>query len=211
MEMKNLSKIINGAFSFGMIQNYDEIHGAVEFILKENISNFLEIGTNQGGTFYAWTCASNPGVRISIDIPHGPFGTRNYNENARNNVLSGYPGECLFISGSSHDKGNRALARKFLNKRKLDFLFIDGDHTELGVTKDLMLYKELVRHNGWIGFHDIKPTEYHHSNNCFVDVLWSKLEGNKVEFVDKSSQFGGIGFIQYNEDIKHNGKSIYEQ
>lgn len=207
--MKDLDKIIDGAFYFGMIQNRKEIHGAVGFILEQKISNFLEIGTNQGGTFYAWTCASDPGVRISIDIPHGPFGTHNYNEKARNAVLSGYPGECLFISGSSHDKGNRALARRFLNHRKLDFLFIDGDHTELGVTKDLMLYKELVRPNGWIGFHDIKPSEYHHSNKCFVDILWSKLEGNKVEFVDDSSDFGGIGFVQYNEDIRHEGTDIY--
>lgn len=207
--MRDVKKIIDGAFSFGMIQNYKEIYEAVDFIVKQNISNFLEIGTNQGGTFYAWTCASEtPGVRVSIDIPHGKFGTQNYNERARNNVLSGYPGECLFISGSSHDKGNLKMAEKFINGRKLDFLFIDGDHTEEGVTKDLKLYKHLVKENGWIGFHDIKPSDYHHSNECFVDVLWSKLSGNKVEFIDDSSPFGGIGFIQFNDDIRYNEKKF---
>lgn len=207
--MRDVKKIIDGAFSFGMIQNYKEIYEAVDFIVKQNITNFLEIGTNQGGTFYAWTCAcETPGVRVSIDIPHGKFGTQNYNERARNNVLSGYPGDCLFISGSSHDKGNLRMAERFLNGRELDFLFIDGDHTEQGVTKDLKLYKHLVKKNGWIGFHDIKPSDYHHSNECFVDVLWSKLSGNKVEFVDDSSPFGGIGFIQFNDDIRYNEKEL---
>jgi hypothetical protein len=63
--MRDVKKIIDGAFSFGMIQNYKEIYEAVDFIVKQNISNFLEIGTNQGGTFYAWTCAcETPGVRV---------------------------------------------------------------------------------------------------------------------------------------------------
>ena len=139
--MKNPSKIVEGTFAFGTIQNYDEIYQAVDFIIKQDISNFLEIGTNQGGTFYAWICASNPGIRISIDIPHGEFGTDNFDEQKRNSILSGYPGECYFISGNSQDPLNLVKVEQYLKDKKLDFLFIDGDHTEEGVTRDFFLYK----------------------------------------------------------------------
>ena len=204
--MKNTSKIVDGAFAFGTIQNYKEIYQAVDFIINQNISSFLEIGTNQGGTFYAWTCASNPGVRISVDLPHGEFGTNNFDEKKRNSILSGYPGECYFISGSSQDKSNLMKVEEYLAGRTLDFLFIDGDHTEEGVTKDFLMYKHLVKKDGWIGFHDIKDSQFHHSHNCFVDKLWKKLSGDKLEYIDNSNGFGGIGFIQNNDNLKYTGE-----
>ncbi len=204
--MKNTSKIVDGAFAFGTIQNYKEIYQAVDFIINQNIASFLEIGTNQGGTVYAWTCASNPGVRISVDLPHGEFGTNNFDEKKRNSILSGYPGECYFISGSSQDKSNLMKVEEYLAGRTLDFLFIDGDHTEKGVTKDFLMYKHLVKKDGWIGFHDIKDSQFHHSHNCFVDKLWKKLSGDKLEYIDNSNGFGGIGFIQNNDNLKYTGE-----
>ena len=56
--VKKIDKIVDGAFAFGTIQNYTEIYNAVKFIIDRNITNFLEIGTNEGGTFYCWTCCS---------------------------------------------------------------------------------------------------------------------------------------------------------
>jgi hypothetical protein len=60
------------------------------------------------------------------------------------------------------------------------------------------MYMDLVKPGGWIGFHDIKDTEFHRGANCRVDQLWNELTGNKVEFVDHTSVSGGIGFIQKN-------------
>jgi hypothetical protein len=83
-----------------------------------------------------------------------------------------------------------------IGEELLDFLFIDGDHTYEGVKDDYEMYKHLVRPGGWIGFHDIKNTEFHTNANCRVDLLWSELEGEKIEFLDNSSEYGGIGFIR---------------
>jgi hypothetical protein len=58
------------------------------------------------------------------------------------------------------------------------------------------MYKEFVKLGGWIGFHDTKDTEYHKLANCGVDRLWSELKGNKLDFIEPISNFGGIGFIQ---------------
>ena len=205
--VKKVDKIVDGAFAFGTIQNYTEIYKSVEFIIDRNITNFLEIGTNQGGTFYCWICCSNPGIRISIDIPHAEFGTSDFDESKRNKILSGYPGDCHFISGNSHDLSSLLKTEDILNGETLDFIFIDGDHTEEGVTKDFLMYKHLVKENGWIGFHDIKKTDFHNTNNCFVDRLWSKLSGDKIEFIDNSTGFGGIGFIQNNKNLTYSNES----
>ena len=50
----------------------------------------------------------------------------------------------------------------------------------------------------------MKDSNFHSANNCFVSKLWNKLEGDKVEFIDNSTEFGGIGFIQYNDNISYN-------
>ena len=43
----------------------------------------------------------------------------------------------------------------FKQCRKIDFLFIDGDHSYKGVTTDFRLYSPLVKDYGNIAFHDI--------------------------------------------------------
>ena len=42
-----------------------------------------------------------------------------------------------------------------MNGNKLDFLFIDGDHSYNGVKLDFEMYAPMVRENGLIAFHDI--------------------------------------------------------
>jgi predicted O-methyltransferase YrrM len=49
------------------------------------------------------------------------------------------------------------MVKKILEGRKLDFLFIDGDHTYEGVKGDFKMYFPLVRKDGIIAFHDIMP------------------------------------------------------
>jgi hypothetical protein len=68
------------------------------------------------------------------------------------------------------------------------------------------MYKGLVKDSGWIGFHDIKNSYFHHNNNCFVDKLWERLSGDKFEFIDNSNGFGGIGLIKNNSNLEYNDK-----
>lgn len=48
---------------------------------------------------------------------------------------------------------------------KIDFLFIDGDHTHEGVKKDFDLYSKLLSENGLIIIHD---TDENYENNLIV-------------------------------------------
>jgi autotransporter strand-loop-strand O-heptosyltransferase len=193
-----VNKALDESYELGMVQNRKEIFEAAQHFKLQNVKNFLEIGTDQGGTFAIWSKLSKnkDGIRISVDLPHGPYGVNTYNVSERDNYLKRLGTNVTTIHGSSHNEEIKNKVNEILNGELLDFLFIDGDHTYNGVKLDYLMYKEFVKPGGWIGFHDIKDTEFHKNANCGVDILWKELIGEKVEFVDNSSDFGGIGFVK---------------
>ena len=194
---KSVDIIIDESYALGMIQNRSEIVGAAEFFKQLGVKKFMEIGTDQGGTFAIWSKLSvADDKRISVDMPHGNYGVDHYDVNKRDEFLRSLGSDVTMIHGDSHSEGIKNRVGEMLNEGELDFLFIDGDHSYEGVKKDYEDYNKYVKPGGWIGFHDIKDTEYHRSANCRVDILWNELRGEKVEFLDNSSNFGGIGFIK---------------
>jgi len=52
------------------------------------------------------------------------------------------------------------MVRGILGSRKLDFLFIDGDHSYEGVRRDFEMYSPLVREGGIICMQCIKQQSY---------------------------------------------------
>src|SRR5437016_2967510 len=59
------------------------------------------------------------------------------------------------ISADSQDTRTVNRVRRLLAGRELDLLFIDGDHTYAGVSRDFAMYSGLVARGGLIVFHDI--------------------------------------------------------
>lgn len=88
---------------------------------------------------------------------------------------------------------------KKINNRKIDFLFIDGDHTYKGVKKDFEMYKSFVSEDGIIALHDIAlhPPE----TNCKVHEFWNEIKNNYnyQEIVENKNQgWAGIGIVWKN-------------
>lgn len=193
---KSLEIVVQESYDLGMVQNHKEIIKASEFFKSLEVKNFMEIGTDQGGTFAIWSKLSQDGIRISLDLPHGQFGRSDYNVDRRDLYLKSLGNNVTLIHGDSHDESIPEKIKYILSGELLDFLFIDGDHTYEGVKKDYDMYSRFVKSGGWIGFHDIKNTEFHRNANCRVDILWNELEGEKIEFIDSNSDYGGIGFIK---------------
>ena len=129
-------------------------------------------------------------------MPHGNYGVSHYDVNKRDEYLRSLGNNVIMIHGDSHSEEIKKRISYIIEEGELDFLFIDGDHTYEGVKKDYEDYKKYVRPGGWIGFHDTKDTDFHRNANCRVDLLWNELQGEKVEFIDNTSDFGGIGFIK---------------
>lgn len=145
--------------------------------------------------------ASPDSTIISIDLPSGPFG-------------GGYPSwriplyrtftcytqRVYLLREDSHNMKTLSKVRKILCERKLDFLFIDGDHTYEGVKMDFERYSPLVRKSGIIAFHDITPHDRVHDPEGFVGVpkFWSEIKGIKkhLEIIRNHFQgWAGIGVL----------------
>jgi predicted O-methyltransferase YrrM len=177
-------------------QNQDEIQALYAEVLAMQPKVVMEIGTCQGGSLYLWCKAAHPEATIiSMDLPGGAFG-------------GGYPEACvkfyeLFKRGTqklhllrmdSHAASSEESLKKILGENKMDFLFIDGDHTYEGVKKDYEMYSPLVRGGGLIAFHDIIPCEG-------VSRLWDEIKKankNTRELVDSAGTKRpfGIGVLK---------------
>ena len=176
-----------------------EILTLLNIVRKMKPKYVLEIGTEDGGNLFLFSkIASEEALLISIDLPEGRFG-------------GGYP-ECKIpvyksfaspnqridlIREDSHDIDTLRKVKAILGSNKLDFLFIDGDHTYPGVRKDFEMYSALVREGGMIAFHDIVPGLPELVGE--VPKFWQEVKNKYVheEIVQNWSQGGyGIGLIK---------------
>lgn len=197
-----VEKIVKDAFKVGMAQETAEITQFTEWLVNQNINNFIEIGCKLGGTFQI-LCELSKGKKISIDLPggvHGGWMTYNHPYlgdiyKIRNTYFINKYENVHMVTGDSHKTETLNDVKSILNNEKVDLLFIDGDHTYEGVKQDYLLYKELVNIGGYIVFHDINDTQHHRDRNVFVGKLWNTLEGDKIEF-NINKHWAGIGVIQ---------------
>jgi len=188
----------------GATQKITEFTSLLRLLKRRKLTNIVEIGTAHGGTLYAWCkIADADAFIISIDLPGGPFGGGyTLNDIKKFRKYKGKNQNLYFLRKDSHKQETKNKLVEILDGRKIDFLFIDGDHRYGGVKKDFLLYSSLVKQNGLIVFHDI----LHHPKvpACKVDKFWDEIKRKyrNVEVIDKKDdrgwgQWGGIGVIYY--------------
>ena len=75
--------------------------------------------------------------------------------------------------------------QRILGDRKLDFLFIDADHTYEGVKRDFEMYSPLVREGGIIAFHDIVPCDKIHDpeGKFGASRFWNEIK-HKYKYLE---------------------------
>lgn len=158
----------------------------------------MEIGTAMGGTLFCFSkLAPEDAIIISLDLPGGTFG-------------GGYPKgkiplfhsfkkkwqKIFLLREDSHLEQTVKKVEKVLQEEKINFLFIDGDHTYEGVKRDFELYSPLVENGGIVAFHDIAA--HPEDVGCSVDVFWHEIKGKYRynEFIDDKNQgWAGIGVL----------------
>jgi len=86
-------------------------------------------------------------------------------------------GRSAFITGLSSDP---LVVRKAYDatKRKIDLLFIDGDHRYDAVLSDWLLYHNLVHKGGIVAFHDSATDRLDQSE---VPVFLAKLKNGEID------------------------------
>ncbi|MBT3589722.1 MAG: class I SAM-dependent methyltransferase [Candidatus Marinimicrobia bacterium] len=185
-------------------QQKDELINLAEVVDKRSPKVILEIGTARGGTLLLWAriCSSNA-IIISIDLPGGNFGGgypvyksilyKSFKQ--KNQIIK-------LIRSDSHSEYTLSKVKKILNGKKIDYLFIDGDHSYHGVKKDYHQYKSLCSTDAIIGIHDIN-IDNRSPRQIFVSDFWDEIKNQyktKELFSIENVNAMGIGVIYYGKN-----------
>lgn len=187
-----------GLYRVDSVQKRSEILSLAKAVADIKPKTILEIGTCNGGTLFIWSNIASDLV-ITCDLNKSKVREELYSQFPPDNSNC----QVIPLEGDSHQKSFLEKVEKTLNGRKVDFLFIDGDHTEAGVRSDYEMYRHLVRKGGIIGFHDILEKQPIPQNQVYYFWKDIKQETNTEEFVDNHNQTGfGIGIIHVDQGSK---------
>ncbi|MDJ1185076.1 class I SAM-dependent methyltransferase [Roseofilum casamattae] len=181
-----------------VLQDDGELAGLIDWASKQQPKVVMEIGTAQGGTLLAW-CRIAKELVISVDLEDGIHGGGYFPQKQRlyKELATGRDGVRVeLIQDDSQKDETRKQVEKILAGRKIDILFIDGDHRLEGVTRDFELWSPLVKPGGHVVFHDIIP--HRTIPSCQVDRLWNQLRDKypSQEIVtDYDQGWAGIGIL----------------
>jgi len=157
-ELKMLDNILKVTFNLIITRPWqimEEIKNLLLILDKVKLKVVLEIGTARGGTLFLFSnIAHEEATLILVDL----------SQTIEKRILFRYikkeKQKIYLIQGDSHKIETFRKIEEILKGRKVDFLFIDGDHSYEGVKKDFEMYSPLVRKGGIIAFHDIIPDYY---------------------------------------------------
>ena len=195
-------RLARGAVRRRAIQKPFELAQLIELLKPAALTAVAEIGTAHGGTFWLWCRLASPEALIlSLDLP-GEFAGGGGTAEETIPVLHSFARdtqEVALIREDSHTATAVREVNQALGVRRLDFLFIDGDHSYAGVKKDFEAYAPLVRSGGLIALHDVLPQPSSEVNRFWREVT---PEFETLEFVDPSDKrggvpWGGIGVIRW--------------
>jgi len=176
-----------------------ELLDCIRWLKPKRLHYLMEIGSWDGGTLYAWSrIAERDAFIISLDLNRVGDDAEHV-ERFQGLVRATQHLTCL--RQDSHHPESLQGVRRELEGQKLDFLFIDGDHSYSGARQDFEMYSPLVREGGFVAFHDIVRTPRHPEHG--VPTLWHQLREHyeHFEFIDNISprRGGGIGIIRLPE------------
>lgn len=201
--ISSLDEAVSFAYSFRYLgvsihpwQEREEVAQFLKIVEKNPPKVVVEIGAGLGGTLFLFTRVAAPDATIvSLDLPASLTG-------------KGPPAwkDSLFLSfarlsqqihlirRNSHDARTLVELRSKLGDKKVDVLFIDGDHSYNGVKMDFEMYSHLVRPGGLVVFHDIDQD--HWNPEVQVPRIWRELK-SKYETLEISihTHGSGIGII----------------
>tara|TARA_R110000868_G_scaffold369704_1_gene633133 strand:+ start:1507 stop:2115 length:609 start_codon:yes stop_codon:yes gene_type:complete len=183
-------------FSFGAVQKVGELTGLLTYLESRQPKVVVEIGVDSGGVSWALTKLTSVKKVIGIDKPDAYWGTGQNLANVKY-IIQNSSNKYQFLSADSHaEKCYTQLVGTYLEPgEKIDFLFIDGDHSYEGVKQDFEMYSPLVAEGGSIAFHDI-CTE---TPRCQVKRFWDEIKDTKSygAIISEPPTMGGIGIMQW--------------
>ncbi|VVB72563.1 Methyltransferase domain protein [uncultured archaeon] len=199
---RGIDEVVDYAFNGGFsiirpFQVKSEITDLLKVLDQRRPRTIIEIGTARGGTLFLLTrVAADDCLIISIDLMSSDF-------------RGGYPEwkapfyksfaqkqqEVHLLRADSHDSATREKVESILRGRKIDLLFIDGDHSYAGVKRDFTVYSPLSARGGIIAFHDIADPK---EGKYGVSEFWKEIKDSYTyrELIeDRKQGWAGIGIL----------------
>jgi predicted O-methyltransferase YrrM len=173
-----LDHLLEKAFAvFPAIQNPRELRRFLNEVAALTPRTVVEIGTAAGGVLYCLSqLAHRDALLVSIDVPGGHYGEGQDEEECKLFTTFVGPRQRLaFIRDRSFHYSTRQDLTALLDGRKIDLLFIDGDHSYAGVKSDFEMYGSLVAPGGMVAFHDIMMFPDTWGRGFDVGILWREL------------------------------------
>lgn len=186
------------------IQHGDELAGLLAWLddavrTPGRSPRVLEVGSDAGGTLFAWRFLWPEAEVIAVSLQEGPYATSWPTD----------PHGATWVQGDSHDPETVAKVQAELGGELVDFLFIDGDHSYGGALADVLDYGPLVRPGGIMALHDVAEHTYENPP-CEVHQVWEKLAelrewaGHRTFCTDQHPEdeagnpvvWGGIGAVR---------------
>jgi predicted O-methyltransferase YrrM len=178
-----------------------EIQALCEIVRQWNPRTVLEIGTERGGTFFLFSLIAAPdALLVSVDLPREDLKTWR-----KLCARLGMKGQTVsVIDGDSHAPLTAESVYRVLGGRKVDFLFIDGNHNYEDVRQDFENYVGFLNDPGLVAFHDINPdylTRFgkrtcSHAGEVYRFWVEVKMKYSHTECIDNPDEDGfGIGIL----------------
>jgi predicted O-methyltransferase YrrM len=154
---------------------------------KPELKCVVEIGVATGGSTRTWNrLLAKDGRYIGIDINLYDPKQGLYGEVAKTILKYEDDDRMRFLIADSRLEETVETVRKMLAGRLVDFLYIDGEHSESGARKDYDLYEPFVESGGIIAFHDASSnTNVRKAIDSIADVF------NNVQVGPQSWQYVG--------------------
>ncbi len=203
-EPERMSELILENPWFRPSQKKTELAALLRLVRALQPRTVCEIGSLRGGTLALFCQVAAPEARLlAIDLNFKPEQMHAFRHLGRPRQ------RITLLKADSHAPATLDRVQRWLGSERLDFLFIDGDHSLEGVRQDYERFAPLVRSGGLIGFHDIVPDykarfgqrTLNYSGE--VPQFWAELKqrcGGAVEFIEDPAQDGyGIGVLRQEE------------
>jgi predicted O-methyltransferase YrrM len=188
-----VEEIASWAQQHGASQNRDEFALLLEILRKHKPQVILEIGCHNGTSLAAMKQAAEAELAIGID-PHILNPDHDQKHIITNNSTEF---DLKIIPFFSQGGTTQDVLKSILSGRKVNFLFIDGDHSYSQVKYDHLTYLPHMATDGIVAFHDVKYHKDLWEVGVEVSLYWKKIKeshtNSYIEFVTPKGT--GIGVL----------------
>jgi len=209
---KSVEELIDLSFSFnynGTKIKPQQIKNELESFLKitEHLKPkvLVEIGSADGGTLFLFSkILPNDAQIFSIDLPpeESYEGYQGWKESLYQSFATNNQTIHTIRTGSQNQVTRKKL-EDLLDGKKIDFLYIDGNHLYDMVKSDFEMFSPLLSEDGVVAFHDISPASI---NKNDVPRFWNEIKDKHdfIEIIDIEFILnGGFGLLFLNKNSKY--------